>query len=111
MSYPAGSGDILELIKRARQKAMRGSPFSESLLLCTQDLESLYDPDLPGEKREVELKFLTRLMGGKTLSEVTERLREILRLLERHGLPNVVCQSRVLDAYEAAAKRRNGIEP
>jgi len=111
MSYPAGFGDILELIKRAREKAMRGSPHSESLLLCTQQLESLYDPDLPGEKRKIELRFLTALMGGRTLSEVTERLREIVRLLERHGLPNAVCQSRVLDAYEAAARRRSGIEP
>jgi hypothetical protein len=111
MSYPAGSGDILELIKRARQKAMRGSPLSESLLLCTQQLESLYDPDLPREKRETQLRFLTSLTGGKTLSEVIERLREVVRLLERRGLPNAVCESRVLDAYEAAARRRRGIEP
>src|SRR6266478_1483400 len=102
MAYLAGFEDILELIKRTREKAMRGSPFSLSLLLCTQQLESLYDPDLPSEKREIELRFLTALMGGRTLSEVTERLREIVRLLERRGLPNAVCESRVLDAYEAA---------
>jgi len=111
MSYLAGFEDILELIKRAREKVVRGSPHSLSLLLCTQQLESLYDPDLPSEKREIELRFLTALMGGRTLSEVTERLREIVRLLERRGLPNAVCESRVLDAYEAAARRRNGIEP
>ena len=111
MSHPARSGDILELIKRARQKALRGSPLSESLLLCTQQLESVYDPDLPGEKRETQLRFLTGLTGGKTLSEVIERLREVVRLLERHGLPNAVCESRVLDAYEAAARRRRGTEP
>src|SRR5260370_8815326 len=111
MSYLAGFEDILEMVKRDREKVVRGSPHSLSLLLCTQQLESLYDPDLPGEKREIELRFLTGLMGGKTLSEVTERLREILRLLERRGLPNAVCESRVLDAYEAAARRRSGIEP
>ncbi len=111
MSYLAGFEDILELIKRAREKVVRGSPHSLSLLLCTQQLESLYDPNLPGEKRKIELRFLTGLMGGKTVSEVTERLREIVRLLERRGLPNAVCESRVLDAYEAAARRRNGIEP
>src|SRR6266436_782357 len=111
MSYLAGFEDILELIKRAREKVVRGSPHSLSLLLCTQQLESLYDPNLPGEKRKIELRFLTGLMGGKTVSEVTERLREIVRLLERRGLPNAVCESRVLDAYEAAARTRNGIEP
>ncbi len=111
MSYPAVFGDILALIKRAREKVARGSPHSYSLLLATQQLESLYELDLPAAKTDVELRFLTGVMGGKSLSEVAERLREIARLLERHGLPNGVCQFRVLDAYEAAATRRRGIEP
>jgi len=111
MDSRAGFDELLKLIKRAREKVARGNPMSESLLLCTQQLESLYDINIPAAKREVELEFMKTLLGGKSLSEVTQRLREVVRLLERHGLPNSVCQSRVLDAYEAAARRRTSTKP
>jgi hypothetical protein len=111
MGSRAGFDELLKLIKRAREKVARGNPMSESLLRCTQQLESLYDINIPAAKREIELEFMKRLLGGKSLSELTERLREIVRLLERHGLPNAVCESRVLDAYEAAARRLSATEP
>jgi hypothetical protein len=80
-------------------------------LIAAQKLESLYDIELPAAKREAELEFMETLLGGKSLSELTERLRELLRLMERHGLANSVCQVRVVDAYEAAARRRTSTGP
>lgn len=111
MDSPASFEELLKSINRAREKAARGNPASYSLLIATQQLESLFDINIPRAKRAVELKFLKGVMGGKSLSEVIKRLREIVRLMERHGLANSVCELRVLVAYEAAARRRPSTQP